>query len=146
MPRGFGRKEFNMTEKKSNKKVIAIVAIVLVVLIAVFGVIYANTRPEVNEGTKTVTVEVIHKDKSTNEFVCQTSAENLETVLLDAKIVEDNQTDWGLYIITADGETVNEDNQEWWCITKDGETLTTGATDTMVADGDHYELTFTEGY
>ncbi len=135
-----------MTEKKSNKKVTAIVAVVLVVLIAVFGVIYFNSRPKVNEGTKSVTVEVIHKDGSTNEFVCQTEAENLETVLLNAKIVEDNQTDWGLYIITADGETVNEDNQEWWCITKNGETLTTGATDTMVADGDHYELTFTTGY
>ena len=60
--------------------------------------------------------------------------------------MEDNQGAYGLYILTADGETVNEAAQEWWCITKNGESMTTGASDTVIADGERYELTFTVGY
>ena len=38
------------------------------------------------------------------------------------------------------------DNQEWWCFTKNGETLMTGVDDTMIADGEHYEATLTVGW
>ena len=61
-------------------------------------------------------------------------------------IVEDNQSAYGLYILTADGETVNEANQEWWKVSKDGEALSVGADSAPIADGDHFELVFTVGY
>ena len=38
------------------------------------------------------------------------------------------------------------DNQEWWCFTKGGEMLMTGVDDTMIADGEQYEATFTVGW
>ena len=60
--------------------------------------------------------------------------------------MEDNQSAYGLYILTADGETADEDNQEWWCITQGGEQLNTGADQTPIADGDRFELTLTVGY
>ena len=141
-----------MSEKKSNSKLITAVVAVLIVVIAAVGIFCFNSKSGKSEtsttgtGSKTVTIEVVHKDSTSKEFECKTDAETLETVLLDEGIVENNQTDYGLYILTADGETVDESNEEWWCLTKDGETLMTGASETEVADGDHYEITFTEGY
>ena len=43
-------------------------------------------------------------------------------------------------------ETVDDGNQEWWCLTKGGEMWNYGVDDTKIADGDAFEFTFTEGY
>lgn len=134
-----------MTDKK-NRKGLVIGCIVLVAVIALFAGIYFATIPDAQEGAKNITVTVVHKDLSEKVFEVNTDAENLEEVLIEEKIVEDNQEEFGLYILIADGETVNEADAEWWCVTKGGETLYTGAKDTLVADGDKYELTFTVGW
>ena len=110
-----------------------------------FGVWYA-TRPDTSAGNKALTIEVIHSDGTTNTFPIETDAEYLADALVESEIVEDNQSTYGLYILTADGETANEGNQEWWCITKGGESLNTGASETPISDGEVYELTFTVGY
>ena len=49
-------------------------------------------------------------------------------------------------MLTVDGETVNESNQEWWCLTKGGEMHNYGVDDTEIADGEHYEFVFTVGW
>ena len=48
--------------KKNGKLILA--AVVVVVLIAVFAVVWAVTRPATTQGSKTITVEVVHKDGS----------------------------------------------------------------------------------
>lgn len=128
-----------------NKKVILAAAALVLVAALMFGAWFA-LRPDTQEGGKDLTIKVIHKDKSEKVFEVSTDEEYLGPVLVAKEIVEDNQSTWGLYILTADGETVNEANQEWWCITKSGEALMTGADETPVADGDTFELTFTVGY
>lgn len=130
--------------KKQTKIIIGVVALAAVV--AVLLGVYFCTRPEAQAGAKALTVTVVHGDGSERVFDVHTDEEYLEGVLLENEIVEDNQTQYGLYILTADGETADEGNQEWWCITQDGQTLMTGAGETPIADGDHYELTFTVGY
>ena len=70
----------------------------------------------------------------------------LGPALVEGGVVEDNPAAHGLYILTADGETVDEANQEWWKLTKSGELLTTGVDSTPIAGGDVFELTFTTGY
>lgn len=45
------------------------------------------------------------------------------------------QGEYGLYIETVDGVTADASNQEWWCITKGGETLNTSADLTPIAEG-----------
>lgn len=130
--------------KKQTKIILGVVALVAVV--AVLLGVYFGTRPDTQAGAKALTVTVVHKDGSQKDFDIHTDAEYLEGALLENGIVEDNQTEYGLFILTADGETADEGNQEWWCITKDGQTLMTGAGETPVSDGEHYELTFTVGY
>ncbi len=130
--------------KKQSKMIVGVVA--LVVVVAVFLGIYYGTREATVEGAKTITMTVVHGDGSENAFTINTDAEYLADALLDEGIVEDNQTEWGLYIITADGETVDEAQEQWWCLTQDGEMTSTGASETVIEDGDSFALIFTEGY
>ena len=96
--------------------------------------------------TITVTVTVVHGDGSENVLELETDQETLGRALVEEGVVEDNQTTYGLYMLTVDGETVDEGNQEWWCVTKDGEAIMTGADETEILDGECYEITFTVGY
>ena len=130
--------------KKNTKLILAVVAVAA--LIAILLGVWFATRPETTQGAKTITVEVVHKDGSTKDFTLKTEADNLGAALVEGKVVEDNQGAYGLYILTADGETADESNQEWWQITKNGVSLTTSADSTPIADGEHYELTLTVGW
>lgn len=129
----------------NNKKLFGGMAALILVCAVFFG-LWSAVRPEVQQGAKALTVEVIHKNGETKTFAFRTDAEYLADALLEQKIVEDNQSTYGLYILTADGETVNEADQEWWCVTKGGEVHMTGVSETVIADGETYELTFTVGY
>ena len=130
----------------SKQKKIILGVVALAAVVALLLGVYFVTRPEAVDGAKALTITVVHGDGSEKVFDVHTDSENLEGALLENDIVEDNQTEWGLYILTADGETADESQQQWWCVTKGGEMLTTGATDTMIADGESYELTLTVGY
>ena len=118
----------------------------LVLAMALFAGIWLFTRPDPNAGKKDITVEVVHGDGSARPFEISTEEEYLGRALVEHGIVEENQSSYGLYILTADGETANEMKQEWWRLTKAGEELMTGADEVVIADGEHYELTLTVGY
>lgn len=45
-----------------------------------------------------------------------------------------------------DGYTADESAQEWWCLTKGGQSVNTGVDSTPIADGDAFELTLTTGW
>ena len=132
--------------KSNNNKKILIAVAALVLLAAVLFAVYRLAAPKSAEGAKKITVQVVHGDGSAKDFPVETGEEYLGKVLVAEGIVEDNQSTYGLYILTADGETVDESNQEWWKVTKGGEQVNTGADTTPIADGDTFELTFTVGY
>ena len=113
-------------------------AALIVVALLLLGIWYVN-RPQGQGGDKTITVEVVHADESSREFTYQTSEEFLGPVLIEEGLAQGEESTYGLFITTVDGETA-EGNQ-WWCITQDGQMVETGADTTPIADGDHFELT-----
>lgn len=121
---------------------LAILAFVAVALLAVWK-FYAPTG---TAGDRSIQVLVVHADGQTRSFTLNTQQAYLGPALVEGGVVEDNPAAHGLYILTADGETVDEANQEWWKLTKSGELLTTGVDSTPIAGGDVFELTFTTGY
>lgn len=134
-------------KKASNKKIIIGVICVILLAVAMYLVWRLNgPQTQAVAGAKAVTVQVTHKDGSTKDFTLHTNQEFLGRALVEDEVVEDNQSAYGLYILTVDGETADENNQEWWQITKNGESLMTGADETPIADGEHYELTLTVGW
>lgn len=123
---------------KENRKVLVAVVALAAVAALLLGIWYVS-RPQVQEGSKTLVVEIVHADGSAKEFTCHTDEEYLGPVLVAEGLIEGEEGPYGLYITAADGEAA-EGNQ-WWCVTRDGQMVETGVDATPVADGDHFELT-----
>ena len=130
---------------KKTRNIIIAVAVLLVLVIGAL-VLFNQNKPAAQQGDKNITVIVVHGDESQKEFAINTSSENLRGALEEQKLVEGSDSEYGLYVITVDGETADEAAQQWWCFTKGGEKLMTGVDDTMIADGDQYEITLTTGW
>lgn len=116
----------------------------MAVLLMIFGVVWFSARPETSGGSKTITVEVVHKDESKNTFTCRTDEEYLAPVLVSEGIVEDNQTEYGLYILVADGEAADFSvDGSYWAILQNGEYAELGASSLPIRDGDAISLVYT---
>ena len=100
----------------------------------------------IRQGQKAVGVTVVYADATTDEFSFSTDAEFLRQALEEQKLVEGEESQYGLYVKTVNGVTADEAKEEWWCFTKDGEDVMTGVDSTPVADGDHFEITLKTGY
>lgn len=133
------------SKQKNTKKTLIALAALVIVIAALLGV-YQFTKGHAVEGEKHITVEVIHKDGSLKTFTYQTEQEYLGEVLAGEKLVSGESGAYGLFITTVDGETADDANQEWWCITKNNEQLNTSCDQTPIADGEKYELTLMTGY
>jgi len=134
-----------MNQKKNFVKAI-IAAVLLLAIVAVMALIYTQVKPQGSEGSKKVVIEVIIPEEETKEFTLKTDAEFLRQALEEEKLVKGIDSEYGLYITEVNGRVVNEANQEWWCITKDGEQLLYGVDQIVINDGDHYEITLTVGF
>lgn len=128
-----------------NKKAVAAI-VVLVVLVAVAAVCWFAFGPKAVAGGKTITVDVTHKDGTMKTFEITTDAEFLRGALEQENLVQGDETEYGLYILTVDGETADEANQEWWGYTKSGEQVNYGVDSCPIADGEHYEFTLNVGW
>ena len=118
----------------------------LLLLLAVF-LIWQFTRPVPVAGAKTVTLDVVHGDGSVATFTLYTDAETLRAALGEVEgLIAGDDGAYGLMVTTVDGETADwSRDQSWWCLTKDGVQLDTGVDSTLIADGEHYEFTYTVG-
>lgn len=125
--------------KGSKKTWLAAAALALAAAL-LLGIWYF-TRPQPQAGEKTVAVEVVHADESTREFTYHTDMEYLGELLIAEGLAEGEQGAYGLFITIVDGETAQDSLRQWWCITKEGQRVDTGADSTPISDGDHFELT-----
>ena len=132
-------------QKKSNKKIWLAVAALVVAVAVVLG-IYFVTRPAPQQGGKTITVQVVLLEGEPSDFTIQTNEEYLRGALESIDLIEGSESEYGLFVTTVNGVTVDDSKQQWWCFTQDGEMLMTGVDTTPIADGDHFEITLTEGY
>jgi hypothetical protein len=131
--------------KKQTRNIIIAVALLLVLVIGAVLIWNAN-KPDAQEGDKALVVTVVHGDESSKDFSFTTDAENLRTALEEQKLIEGTESEYGLYVTKVDGEEADESQQQWWCFSKDGEDLVTGVDDTMIADGEHYDITLKTGW
>ena len=132
-------------------KVISILLAALLVCGVFAGCTGANNSQQPPAGSsvaavKNITVTVVHGDGTSKDFPIAAAGETLREALEQENLVEGEESQYGLYIKTVDGETVDDANQEWWYLTKGGEQVNSGVDGVEIADGDVYELTFTVGY
>ena len=123
---------------------------VLVLLLALLMIALPLTacgEEEASTGEEiTVTVKVVHKDKTEKSFTIKTEETTLLGALKQENLVEGEDQTAGFYVTAIDGETADWSvDQGWWCFTKGGQMLMTGAEKTPIADGDTFEITYTVG-
>ena len=126
-----------------NKKLVA-VAVALVLVVALMAGVWFATRPETEAGSKGYTVTVVHKDGSEKVFEYRTDAEYLAEALLEESLVAGEESQYGLTIITVDGEAaVWDTDNAYWAIWIGDEMAMTGASEIPVYDGSVYKLEYT---
>jgi hypothetical protein len=134
-----------MIEKK-NQNWLLKGEISLAVLIVLFSFIYFVVMPKGNNFDKTITIEVIRENETLKEVIIETNAKTLREACDEKKLIEGTESEYGLFVLTVDGITVDESKQQWWSITKNKQMVNTGVDSTVIADGEHYEFTLTTGY
>ncbi len=128
-----------------NKKVWIAIAALALAMIAMDCVL-AFAQPTLQQGSKTIVVEVIHKDATTKEFTYQTDETYLGDVLIEEGLIVGEESELGLFVTQVDGELADYNvDKGWWQLSKDGVIAQTGVSDTPIADGDHFEWTYTIG-
>lgn len=94
------------------------------------------------EGKVSIDVEVLAGEKAITVTI-NTDADNLEDALTGVQLVEGEESEYGLFILTVNGITADYDKDgAYWSVNKDGEYLMTGASETKIADGDKFELVY----
>lgn len=117
----------------------------VLLLVAVALTVLACTKPQTQVGQKTVTVEIVMPDVTITKTIT-TEAEYLRGALDQEGLVAGEEGEFGLFVKTVNGYTVDEAKQEWWSLTKGGEILFSSVDTTPIADGETFELTLKVGY
>lgn len=128
---------------ENRKKLI--VAISLVLAAALMACAYFMFMPKGTEGKKAIAVKIVNGDTEKTVSL-KTDEAYLRGALEGNGLIAGDESEYGLFVKTVDGYTVNDANQEWWSFTCGGEFLTTGVDTTPIADGDSFEITLMAGY
>ena len=125
----------------NKKTILAIVA--LVALIGIFLGVYVLTRPETQQGSKTITVIVVHKDGTEKTFTYHTDEEYLDKVLIARGLMEGHEDQYGLVIDKVDGEAaIWETDKAYWSLYIGEEQSMTGFSETPVYDGSVFKIVY----
>lgn len=130
----------------TQKKKVLMIAGIALVLVAVMAAAWFAFGPKGTAGQKNISVTVVYADASTDTFSISTDAEFLRGALEEQNLIAGDESEYGLFVKTVNGVTVDDANQEWWSFSKDGESLMTGVDTTPIADGDAFEITLMIGW
>lgn len=130
--------------KKNKGAVIGLIA--LLCAAALFVGAYFATRGAVSEGSKELTIQIVHGNGEAKDFTIRTDAEYLGEALMEHEElgVIGEEGPYGLYIREVDGEPCSDADQTFWSVSLNGESLMVGADSQPIADGEHYELVLTK--
>lgn len=122
-------------QKKNNKDVIAL--IIVLVLAAAALVICQINKPETQQGGKEITVNVDHLNGDDTTFTIHTDEEYLRGALEQEDLIEGTESEYGLYVLTVDGETADESEQQWWGYSVNGTFAELGVLLNIMLTGKH---------
>ena len=127
---------------KNKKLILAVVA--LVAVIAVMAGIALAAKPKAVEGSKQVTIVIVHKDGTEKKLEYGTDLEYLSELLLEKELVTGYASEeFGFTIESVDGVTADwaKDNA-YWALYEGEEYATTSAAGIVLADGGLYKLIY----
>ena len=127
---------------KNKKMILAVVVLALVV--AVMAGVYLTTRPEAVEGSKQVTILIVHKDGTEKKLEYGTDLEYLADLLLEKALVTGYASEeYGFTIESVDGVTADwAADSAYWALYEGEEYATTSAAGIVLTDGGVYKLVY----
>jgi len=126
-----------------NKKAI-FAALALGLVIALMAGLYLSTRPQAVEGSKQVTVQIVHKDGTQKNLEFGTDHEYLADLLLEKELVTGYASEeYGFTIESVDGVTADwAADGAYWALYEGEEYATTSAAGIVLTDGGIYKLVY----
>ena len=127
---------------KNKKLVIAVIA--LVAVIALMAGLYVATRPKAVEGSKQVTIQIVHKDGTEKNLEFGTDHEYLADLLLEKELVTGYASEeYGFTIESVDGVIADwAVDGAYWALYEGEEYATTSAAGIVLVDGGIYRLVY----
>lgn len=122
-----------------SKKAKILLCTVLVLLVAVFCAARLVLMPEANVGDKHIVFEATGLEGPAKSFDIYTDAETLADALMQEKLIDGEEGPYGLWVTAIFGEEADSASNQYWMFYKEGVELSTGVSETYIADGEHYE-------
>ena len=130
--------------KKSLKQFIKLSVLVVLIAVTALSLLSFNDKNEELDTEITIYIDVTGKDGETKTFEITTRKTTLADAVVESGLVENTMDQYGLAIITVNGETADFNTDgSYWALYKDNEYLMTGASQTKIADGDKYQFIYT---
>ena len=93
----------------------------------------------IGQGSKELTFTVVSLDGTEKKFLVKTDKETVGEALLDAGLIAGEKSEYGLYVKTVDGTTLDYDKDgKYWAFYIDDEYAMTGVDSTIIEDGKVY--------
>ena len=124
--------------KQKKTTIIAIAVVVVLVIVAL--VCWASFRPQALEGVKEISVTVTHSDGSARTEDFETTAQYLADALEGHIEIEGEDSEYGLFVKTVDGEYADDTQGTYWMFDVNGAMGEYGVDTQPVADGDVYSF------
>ena len=140
-----------MKMKHKLLRLFSLVAVLAMVAVMCFSLASCkNDKPETpkdSEGAKiTIQVTVTHGDGSQKVFdIESTEGATLRSALESVNLVEGDESEFGLYVKSVDGERADYDRDgAYWGFYQDGQYLMSGIDTTYVKEGDSFEIRYSK--
>ena len=146
-------KERKIAMKMKHKllRLFSLVAVLAMVAVMCFSLASCATNepetPKDSEGAKiTIQVTVTHGDGSQKVFdIESTEGATLRSALESIDLVQGDESEFGLYVKTVDGERADYDlDGAYWGFFQDGEYMMEGIDTAKVKDGDSFEIKYSK--
>ena len=129
-----------MSSMSKQKKTTIIAIAVAVVLVIAALVCWASFRPQALEGVKNISVTITHTDGSTRTEEFKTTAQYLADALEGHIEIDGEESEYGLFVKTVDGEFADDAQGVYWMFDVNGSMGEYGVDTQPVADGDVYSF------
>ena len=141
-----------MTSRKKILSVVSLFALLAVTALFVISCGQNNQTPtdtqavsDAQNTTVTITVQVTDNEGKTADYKITTAETTLRGALEQEKLVEGEESEYGLYIKTVAGVTADYDTDgSYWALYQRDEYLMTSADTTPIADGDLFRIVYTK--
>ncbi len=119
----------------------------IIVLIAIFAILYVTFKEKPVEGSKAISIEVIHSSKESKLYELKTDAQFLKQAMEEAEGLEFSglEDQYGVMLEVVNGESaIFEKDGAYWSIMVNGEYGNYGIESQPIEDGDEFQIVYTK--